>query len=222
MRGGEVYEISLSTHTHQVLLEGHSRRELHGLDMNPADPDEFVTVGDDGVLRVWSMARNVCVRRISLECACRAVAWSTNGAQLIVGVGGDPTKAVKDGAFIVLTNNPLEVIYEDRKAKLAVTDIKFSPQGNIFAVASRDGKVYIHESSQYTLLRTMELSQKDAGVTRIDFNVGGTTIRMSTTNDDLFSYYVNDGLIVASPAIVRDEQWKTTQCPYGWMVKGAR
>ena len=66
----------------------------------------------------------------------------------------------------------------------------------------------------------MELAEKEHGIMRFDFSVSGTYIRMSTTNDDLFNYAVNDGLIVASPAIVRDETWKTTQTPYGWMTKG--
>lgn len=222
MRGGEIYEISLSTQSHQLLLEGHSRKELHGLELNPSDQDEFATVGDDGVLKVWSMSRNFCVRKLALECACRALAWSPNGNEIVVGVGGDPSMAVKDGAFMVLRNNPLEVFFEDRKAKLTITDIKYSPQGNIVAIASRDGKIYLHETGKYSLLRAMELSEKDHGVTRFDFNVSGTYIRMSTTNDDLFNYAVNDGLIVASPAIVRDEIWKTTQSSYGWMTKGVQ
>lgn len=220
MRGGEIYEVSLSTQTHQLLLEGHSRKELHGIELNPANEDEFATVGDDGVLKVWSISRNFCIRKLALECACRAISWSPNGNELVVGVGGDPSMAVKDGAFMVLRNNPLEIFFEDRKAKLTITDIKYSPQGNIVAIASRDGKIYLHETGKYTLLRTMELAEKEHGITRFDFNVSGTYIRMSTTNDDLLSYAVNDGLIVASPAIVRDETWKTTQNPYGWMTKG--
>jgi WD40 repeat protein len=220
MRGGEIYELSLTTQSHLLLLEGHSRKEIHGLDLNPTNLDEFVTVGDDGVLRVWSISQDICIRRVALECACRAVAWAPTGLQLVVGVGGDPSKAVKDGAFLVVNNSPMEVVFEDRKAKLAITDIKYSPQGNIVAIASRDGRVYLHETGQHSLLRVMELAQKDAGVSRIDFNTAGTMVRICTTNDDLFAYMVIDGLIVASSSVVRDEIWKTNNSPYGWMVKG--
>lgn len=220
MRGGELFEVTLSTQSHQLMLEGHSRKEVHGLDLNPADFDEFVTVGDDGILKVWSVSQNVCKRKLTLECACRAVAWSPNGNHLVVGVGGDPSMAVKDGAFMVIRNDPLEVFFEDRKAKLMITDIKYSPAGNMVGIASRDGKIYLHETGEYSLLRVMELADKEHGVTRFDFSVSGTYIRLSTTNDDLFNYSTIDGLIVGSPAIVRDETWKTTQISYGWMTKG--
>ena len=35
--------------------------------------------------------------------------------------------------------------HEDRKAKKAITDIKYAPSGGCFAAASEDGRVYIHE-----------------------------------------------------------------------------
>eukprot|EP00606_Chrysophyceae_sp_TOSAG23-5_P001243 GSChrysophyteH2.ASY1.ANO1.529.1 assembled CDS len=101
LRGGEIYEISLPTHTKQLLLEGHSYLELHGLDTNPANPDEYVTVGDDGMLRIWSYYQRTCVRRVNVEAASRAVRYSPDGTKLIVGLGGDPTQATKDGAFMV-------------------------------------------------------------------------------------------------------------------------
>jgi WD40 repeat protein len=220
MKSGEIYDITLSTHSHQLLLDGHSRREMHGLDLNPVEKDEFCTVGDDGVLRIWSISRNICVRKLALECACRAVAWNTTGTQLVVGVGGDSSQAVKDGSFMIVSNNPMEVVFEDRKAKLAISDIKFSPQGSIVAIASKDGKVYLHETSRYSLIRTMELADKEQGISRIDFNMSGAYIRICSTGEDLYNYAVADGLIVASPGIVRDESWKSNNSPYSWMIKG--
>lgn len=56
-RSSEVYEVSLTTHSHMQLLEGHSQRQLHALTLNPSQPDEYATAGDDGVVRVWSFTR---------------------------------------------------------------------------------------------------------------------------------------------------------------------
>ena len=35
----------------------------------------------------------------------------------------------------------LEVLHEDRKSKLFIRDIKYSPDGETLAIASEDGKV---------------------------------------------------------------------------------
>lgn len=100
MKTGELYELSIYTQTSLLLMEGHSRKELHGLEVNPQNGDEYATSGDDGLLRVWSLSRKICVRRIALESASRAMAWSPDGQKLIVGVGGDPTMATKDGTCV--------------------------------------------------------------------------------------------------------------------------
>ena len=97
MRTGEIFEISLPTHTYMLLVEGHSYRELHGLDVNPVNSDEYATVGDDGIVRVWSYAQRMCTKRISVEAAGRALAYFPDGMRIIVGLGGDPTQATKDG-----------------------------------------------------------------------------------------------------------------------------
>jgi len=46
---------------------------------------------------------------------------------------------------------PLQVRHEDRKAKKAITDVKFAPSGGVFAMASEDGRVYIHDAADYAL-----------------------------------------------------------------------
>lgn len=98
MKGGELYELALKTHSSILLIESHSKKEMYGLVCNPQNGDEYVTTGDDGVVRVWGMTKKSCLRRLSLESASRAVAWSPDGKILIIGIGGDPSSATKDGA----------------------------------------------------------------------------------------------------------------------------
>lgn len=100
MRSGEVFEVSLQSYSYLLLIESHSRGELHALDINPKNSDEYVTAGDDGVVMVWSLSRRYCLRKVRVESASRAIAWSYDGLQIIVGFGS-PIVAVdmtsKDG-----------------------------------------------------------------------------------------------------------------------------
>lgn len=102
MRSGEVFEVSLQSHTYALLAEGHSRGELHALDVNPVVTDEYATAGDDGVVMVWSLARRYCLRKVRVEAASRALAYSPDGLQIAVGFGAGEGHAMasKDGNII--------------------------------------------------------------------------------------------------------------------------
>lgn len=48
MRSGELYEITMSTQSVLCLVESHVHHSVHGVAVNHANIDEFVTAGDDG------------------------------------------------------------------------------------------------------------------------------------------------------------------------------
>lgn len=99
MRSGEIFEVSLQSRTHCLVAEGHSRGEVHALAANPANPDEYATAGDDGVVMVWSIAKRYCLRKVRVEAASRAIAWSPSGQFIAVGFGAGEGQAMasKDG-----------------------------------------------------------------------------------------------------------------------------
>lgn len=233
VKSGELFEICLLTHSCILISESHSYKELHGLCTSPVNEDEFATVGDDGVVRIWSLSKKRCIRRCMLEVAGRAIAWSPDGEHIAVGVGGDPAMNTKDGAIIILSaaSPTLDILYEDRKAKFTISDLKYSPDGRILIVTSRDGRFYIHDclkdvnGQQYKLLIHLELPQKETFATHIDFNLNSTYIRLSTNTSDLLFYALNshpynDVQLVSLSSSLRDEVWQTNQCPYAWMTKG--
>jgi WD40 repeat protein len=77
------------------------------------------------------------------------------------------------------------VVQEDRKSKMPIRDIKYSPEGDLLAVASEDGKIYLHETKKnYNVRGTCTL--KDV-VSHMDFSVDGNTIQC-TSEDKEFQY----------------------------------
>ena len=87
MKGGEIFEVSLQSHSYLLLFESHSRGELFALDINPTNADEYVTCSDDGVVMIWSISRKYCLRKVRVESASRAIAWSLDGDLIVVGFG---------------------------------------------------------------------------------------------------------------------------------------
>jgi WD40 repeat protein len=219
MRSGEVYEVSLNSRSQQLLTEGHAAMGLYGLDANPKNPDEIATVGEDGTLRIWSLSRNVCIRKVDLGCPCRSLAWSSDATRLVVGAGTETDSGMKDGAFLVVQSHPMGIISEDRFAKKTITDIKYNVDGTMIGFTSRDSKCYLVDASSRTLLHAFSIDEKGTFFTDFDFNVEGTIVRLATNKESLYNFTTADGTIIPAAAAVRSETWNTNHTIYSWMTK---
>lgn len=221
LRGGEVWELAIVSGKRLLVTEGHSRRQLRGLVVNPANADQYATMGDDGVLRLWSVSQRRVVKRLKLDGSCRALAWAKDGKHLALGFGGsggDTTVTSKDGAIMVLDSD-LEVVHEERRSKLSIADLKFSPNGATLAVGSEDGRVYLHDVAKQFALRASSGKSNDE-VRWMDWSEDGTVLQVGTGEADLALIDANDGARLAALSSHRDTRWETITCPYGWYVQG--
>ena len=218
MQGGEVYEVSLDTNSTSFLFEGHGYGELHAIGFSPTDSDKFATAGDDGSVKIWSLKNKKCIKRTNISSAIRALAWYPDGSALIIGIGGDPKNSSKDGAFCKIDLDSLDIVYEERKAKKFIADIKFGVGS--FVIFSSDGCAYIHDSQNFSLIKKIEIPSKvSAGITRADLSFDFKYIRMSTSNQEVYYYNVT-GEMINSPIQIRNTQWDTHNCIYSWTIKG--
>jgi WD40 repeat protein len=192
---------------------------LYGLDANPKNVDEIATVGEDGTLRIWSLSKNVCIRKVDLGCPCRSLAWSADGTRLVVGAGTETDTGMKDGAFLVVQSQPMGIVSEDRFAKKTITDIKYNADGTMIGFTSRDSKCYLVDVASRTLLHAFSIDEKGTYFTDFDFNVEGTIVRLATNKESLYNFTTADGAIVPAAASVRNETWNTNHTIYQWMSK---
>lgn len=221
LQSGEVYEVALQTKSSRVISQMHNKLQLHGLCCNPVNMDEFATAGDDGVVMVWSVSTKVCIRKLEVDAACRAIAWSPDGMRFVIGFGGNPSSTLKDGAFMICTASTLQVEFEDRKSKVAVSDVCWSTQdGLLFAVGSLEGKVYLHSSKTFELLRTISLIDMKTKIWKIEFSLNNAFIRISGSISDVYDANVSDGAVNQSPNTTKDTDWSTYSCPYNWLTQG--
>ncbi|GMH75277.1 hypothetical protein TrLO_g13994 [Triparma laevis f. longispina] len=217
-KGGEIYEIAKDSGRMILQNEGHSMKELWGISMHPKNEDLFATTGDDAVVRIWSIKNREVLRKMTLDSASRAVAWSPDGKQLCVGLGGDSAMMVKDGTFLIVDSNKMEVVHEDRKSKMWLTDIKFSPEGGSIGMSSQDGRVYIHDSASYEL--KIVTAKIPTPIVMFDWDDKGEHLQCTTPDWRLLFFTAEDGKQVTSNAKLRDSVWDTQTCTLGWNVQG--
>jgi len=217
-KGGEIYEIAKDSGRMILQNETHSCKSLYGISMHPRNKDIFATTGDDAMIKVWNISTRRVVRKMKLDCASRALCWSPDGKQICVGLGGDSTAMVKDGTFLILDSMKLETLHEDRKSKLWITEVKYSPSGDLVCMGSFDGRIYLHDSLKFELKC---VTQKcPSPITGFDFDVSGAYLQATTMDSQLLFYTSGDGKAVNSNAKLRDTVWATQTCTLGWTVQG--
>lgn len=122
---------------------------------------------------------------------------------------------------MILDATNLEIVREERRCKHTVTDIKYGPlSSELLVVASIDGRVYIHSTRKYDLLKVVELPSRTSAITRVDFSRDASTLRMSTNLDQLFYCNTESGDFISNPTAVRDVTWYQNTCSFAWFSQG--
>lgn len=71
------------------VMDSHYKGELWGLCPHPVNADIYATVGDDRILRIWSIGRRRCLAAVALSRPARVIAWHPSGDVLAVGLEED-------------------------------------------------------------------------------------------------------------------------------------
>ncbi|ETP32383.1 hypothetical protein F442_18894 [Phytophthora nicotianae P10297] len=221
----------------QPLFSGHFAMELWGLAVHPSQR-EFVTVGDDRTLRVWDMEAKRLIQARLLPAKARACAYSPDSELLAVGFGGDngvrqrrkPASKQgqaqsREGGFAVLRARDLDtgtLVFEDKPAKEWISDVKFSPNGDILALGSHDNSIYLYSvgSGASEFKKRKPFSKHNSYITHFDFSDDGKYIQ---SNCGAYEYLFCDTASssqVSRASSVRDVHWATWTCTLGWPVQG--
>ncbi|GMH99995.1 hypothetical protein TrVE_jg4710 [Triparma verrucosa] len=219
-KSSEIYEIAMKSGSMLQLHEGHYANEVWGLAMHPTDKDIYATVGDDKTLRIWSVSLNRMLRKLKTDTQMRSVAWSNDGKFLLVGCGGnsDGKRGKKDGAFLIIETLSLDVKFEGRDSRHWIRDVKYSPDGTSFAVASMDQKVYLYETKNFVLRAKAE--KHNASILFFDFSTDSQMIMSDAADQEHLIHNSNDGAHFGLPSQIKNVDWFTYTCIYGWPCQG--
>ena len=155
-----------------------------------------------------------------MDSSSRCISWSPNGRRLLVGFGGSARglRQKKDGAFALLNSDTLEVVYEGRDARHWLRDCKYTPEGDTFAVASQDQKVYLYDTRQ-NIMRA-KCDKHNEAVLNIDFSDDGAYLQSDSSDYEHLYYSSADGAYFKLPSQLKNVKWDTWTCKMGWPVQG--
>ncbi|CAE8602718.1 unnamed protein product, partial [Polarella glacialis] len=223
----------------RVLHAAHSG-EVLALCHHPNDDLRLCLTGaSDGTVRFWDLeGHSPVVGRVIDFCregpwwpagrvtyhagSARGVfsmAFRSSGELLAIGHG--------EGTLRILSFPDLQPIFETSTSKKRepLSDIKFSQQGDILAVASWDQAVYIYHLSG-TLNSTVVSLQhvfrgNSSSVTHLQLSADGLTLMTNSKDNQVLFFDTFSGERLIGQMGIRDKEWDTPwTCPCGWPVIG--
>lgn len=224
------------------LNNGHFKDELWGLAVRPplSNPPpgylgQYATVGDDKMLRIFSVRDRVQVKQLDMGTIARCCGYSPDGDMLAVGFGGrvGHGKAQGDGMFrvyrlhyksdgITLRDEPdkwYSMIHEARDAKQWITDIKFSADCRMLVVGSKDNSVYVYSITQQFKLK-FKFSKHNSYITHFDISEDGKHLQTNCGAYELLFCSLDSGKPILKGSTLSLTKWATQTCTLGWQVQG--
>ena len=101
--------------------------------------------------------------------------------------GGDDGGDRPGGALIVITFDNMEIVHEGRDSKEWIQDVRFSPDGACFAVASRDSNIYLYDVTNGFSLKG-KCQKHSSYVTHLDFSANSKWIQSTCGGQELMYY----------------------------------
>lgn len=110
-------------------------------------------------------------------------------------------------------------MYEARDSQKWITDIKYSPNGDLLAIASADTKIYVYNTRREYALASV-IVQHRAPITHLDFSSDGSWIQANCEAQELCFFEADTGMFIPAASRLRDVRWATQTCTLGWAVQG--
>ena len=221
-RSCEVFEIDSfgGRNLHATsLVTGHFSPMISGLALHPMNPRLSCTVSEDRTVRVFDVELHKQVRAVKLDTMARCCSYSPDGKLILVGLGSGNDDALerKEGAYVILSEEDLTIVYEARDSKMAIGACKFSPDGDLYALASYDGLVYLYRRNGYAI---KVICRGHTGrVTHLDFSQDSHFMMTNSSAGELMFWDCGNGESQA-PKVVKELKWATNNCVYSYATQG--
>ncbi|XP_063993575.1 echinoderm microtubule-associated protein-like 2 isoform X4 [Diachasmimorpha longicaudata] len=191
---------------------GHTE-EVWGLAAHPTLP-QFATSGHDRLLQMWDSLSHSVVWSKDIGEQAQSVCFSPNGGVMVVGC--------VSGKWLVIDSESREFYTQHTDGSEALQVVRFSPDGTLLALGSRDNHIYIYQVSEdarkYSRVgrcmpkRMRRIRGHSSFITHLDWSVDGQYLRSNSGDYELL--YWNAGVCRQIPqsSTLRDVDWETHTC----------
>jgi len=184
-----------------VIVQGHTD-EMWGLACHPSQ-HQFLTCGSDKQLYLWdSQSRSVVWNKEMNDCIHSCCFHPRGG---IVAVGTSVAR------WLVLDLSTHEIVSVHTDGNEQIETLKYSPDGSMLAVGSRDNYIYIYQVSEdgkkYT--KVGRCSGHSSFITHIDWSEDGQYLASNSGDYELLYWTASSCKQMTNPAVTRDLRWAT-------------
>lgn len=221
---GEIGEIDFETGADVnagPLVQSHFKGELHALVVHPLR-QECLTGGDDKTIKVWDLNTNKLVNQIDLPDVIRSLVILSNGLMIAAAIG-HPSSVNNAGetihgktVIVSYMQGVLRIIYSFEDAKLAVSSLAFTPNGNKLFCGSRDSKIYVYDAwDNFKFVKT--LSDHSQPVVALDITKDGNKMVSHGEHGEIRIWNTNNYGRISEDIlkIVLHSDWYSRQGIYG-------
>ena len=185
-----------------------------------ANPNIICVVSDDRSVRIYDTENHQQLRVSLLDTMGHCCDFSPNGQVILIGLGSGIVgkEERKEGAYCVLNEEDLTLLHESRDTKHCITDAKYSPDGQLFCLASLDGSLYVYNAKDYAA--RARCRGHSGQVIHLDWSNDAQYIMSNCTNGELLFWDAEKGELQA-PKPMKEVQWETNNCVYSYCTQGA-
>ncbi|XP_015114327.1 echinoderm microtubule-associated protein-like 2 isoform X3 [Diachasma alloeum] len=183
---------------------GHTE-EVWGLAAHPTLP-QFATSGHDRLLQMWDSLSHSVVWSKDIGEQAQSVCFSPDGGVMVVGC--------VSGKWLVIDSESREFYTQHTDGSEALQVVRFSPDGTLLALGSRDNHIYIYQVNEDArkYSRVGRCMGHSSFITHLDWSVDGQYLRSNSGDYELL--YWNAGVCRQIPqsSTLRDVDWATHTC----------
>lgn len=218
-KSSEAYYVDLDQAQTQNLVkpiriqQGHfgGRAEIWGLATHPTKPGVIVTCGDDRCVMSWDILSRRCIGRTRVEFKARSVGFSPDGEHLAIGL--------VDGTVEIWSDELDQLIRKFKHAPEEISDVKYSPNGELLACASRDNRIYLYTVDNGQYRRNKVLKGHSSFCNHVDFSSDSLWLQSNDGAGERLAWSVTEGKISGLGSTAK---FHTNTCVFGKAIDGAR
>ncbi|XP_063217797.1 echinoderm microtubule-associated protein-like 2 isoform X3 [Bacillus rossius redtenbacheri] len=179
--------------------------ELWGLAVHPSLP-QFLTAGHDRLLHLWDSMSHSIVWSKDIAEQAQSAAFSVDGSVIVVGC--------TTGHWLVMDSETREVYSMHTDGAEPIQVVRFSPDGALLALGSRDNNIYVYQVSEEArkYSRVGRCSGHSSFITHLDWSVDGQFIQSNSGDYELLYWNASLCRQIPQSSDMRDVEWDTNTC----------